>query len=83
MPTVENFTPTVFWTTIYGMLALCILFMIVYKVYDAVVTIVERRKKKKESEKSFLLIAFSICQYLAITRQKDAISALLDMVEPY
>lgn len=51
MPTVENFTPTVFWTTIYGMLALCILFMIVYKVYDAIVTIVERRKKKKESER--------------------------------
>ena len=50
MPTVENFTPQVLWTTIYGMLALCLLFMIVYKVYDAIHTIIERRHKKKESE---------------------------------
>lgn len=51
MPTVEGFTPTVFWTTIYGIIALCILFMIVYKVYDAVVTIMDRRRKKKEAER--------------------------------
>jgi hypothetical protein len=50
LPTVENFTPQVLWTTIYGMLALCLLFMIVYKVYDAIHTIIERRHKKKESE---------------------------------
>lgn len=51
MPTVENFTPQVLWTTIYGILALCILFMIVYKVYDAIRTIMERRRCKKEAEK--------------------------------
>ena len=51
LPTVENFTPQVLWTTIYGILALCILFMIVYKVYDAIRTIMERRRHKKESEK--------------------------------
>lgn len=51
MPTVEKFTPTVFWTTLYGLLALCILFMIVYRVYDAIRTIVERRKQKREAEK--------------------------------
>jgi len=50
LPTVENFTPQVLWTTIYGMLALCLLFMIGYKVYDAIHTIIERRHKKKESE---------------------------------
>lgn len=50
MPTVENFTPQVLWTTIYGLLALCILFMVVYKVYDAIHTILDRRHKKKESE---------------------------------
>lgn len=50
MPTVENFTPGVFWTTIYGMLALCILFMVVFKVYDAVHTIIERRKQRRETE---------------------------------
>lgn len=51
MPTVENFTPAVLWTTIYGLLALCLLFMVVYKVYDAIRTIMERRKQKKEAEK--------------------------------
>lgn len=51
MPTVEGFTPAVLWTTIYGLLALCILFMVVYKVYDAIRTILERRKQKREAEK--------------------------------
>lgn len=51
MPTVENFTPTVLWTTLYGMLAMCLIFMIGYKVYDAINTIIDRRKKRKESEK--------------------------------
>ena len=51
MPTVEAFTPQVLWTTIYGLLALCLLFMIVYKVYDAIHTILDRRHKKKESER--------------------------------
>lgn len=51
MPTVENLTPTVLWTTIYGLIGICLLFMIVYKVYDAIQTIMERRKKRKEAEK--------------------------------
>lgn len=51
MPTVEGFTPQVFWTTIYGVIALCILFMIVYKVYQAICEITDRRRKKKEAEK--------------------------------
>ena len=51
MPTVENFTPSVFWTTIYGMLSLCILFMIVYKVYEAVNSIIEKRKQRKAAER--------------------------------
>lgn len=51
MPTVENFTPNVLWTTIYGILALCLLFMIVYKVYDAVHTIIERRRHRIEAHR--------------------------------
>lgn len=50
MPTVEGFTPAVFWTMLYGLIAICILFMIVYRVYDAVHTIRARRKQKKEAE---------------------------------
>ena len=51
MPTVEGLTPSVLWTTVYGFLALCLLFIIVYRVYDAIHTIIERRKKAKEAEK--------------------------------
>lgn len=51
MPTVEGFTPAILWTTIYGLMALCLLFMIVYKVYDAIRTIMERRRQKREAEK--------------------------------
>ena len=51
MPTVEGFTPDVAWSTFYGFFCVCLLFLIVFKVYDAVHTIRERRKQKKESEK--------------------------------
>lgn len=50
MPTVENLTPQVLWTTLYGLLALCLLFMIGYKVYEAVYTLLERRRQKREAE---------------------------------
>lgn len=51
MPTVEGLTPDVLWTTIYGVLALCLLFMIVFKVYEAINTIVERRRRRHEAAK--------------------------------
>lgn len=51
MPTVPEFTPGMLWTTIYGLLALCLLFMIGYKVYDAIHTINERRREKREASK--------------------------------
>ena len=49
MPTVENFTPTILWTTIYGLLALGLLFLIGYKVYDALHTIIVRRRNRREA----------------------------------
>ncbi len=51
MPTVEGLTPTVLWTTLYGFIALCILFIVVYKVYDAIRTIMDRKRRQRESEK--------------------------------
>lgn len=51
MPTVEGFTPEIAWTTLYGFFALCLLFLIVFRVYDAFHTIIERRRQRKESEK--------------------------------
>ena len=49
MPTVENFTPTILWTTIYGLLALGLLFLIGYKVYDALHTLIVRHRQRRES----------------------------------
>lgn len=49
MPTVEGLTPSVTWTTLYGILAFCILFMVVFRVYDAIHTIVDRRRQRRES----------------------------------
>lgn len=50
MPGVEGFTPSVFWTTLYGLFAFCILFILCYNVYNAIHTIRQRRKEQKESE---------------------------------
>lgn len=49
MPTVEGFTPDVAWTTIYGLFAIGLLFLIGFKVYDAIHTIVQRKREKKEA----------------------------------
>lgn len=51
MPTVEGFTPNILWTTAYGVVALGLLFLIGYRVYDAIHTILVRRKDKIESKK--------------------------------
>ena len=51
MPTVEGFTPQIAWDALYGFFALCLLFLIGFRVYDACHTIVERRRQRKESEK--------------------------------
>ena len=51
MPTVEGLTPTLLWTTLYGIIALCVLFMVVYKVYEAIRSIIERRREQREAEK--------------------------------
>lgn len=50
MPTVEGFTPQIAWYTLYGFFALCLLFLIGFRVYDAIHTLAERRRQKKESE---------------------------------
>ena len=51
MPTVEGFTPQIAWYTLYGIIAFCLLFLIFYRVYDAIHTLVERKRQKRESEK--------------------------------
>ena len=49
MPTVENLTPNTVWTTLYGIFAICLLFLILYRVYDAIHTIIVRRRQEKEA----------------------------------
>lgn len=51
MPTVEGFTPNVAWTTLYGIVALGLLFLIGYRIYDAIHTILERKREREETEK--------------------------------
>lgn len=50
MPTVEGFTPQIAWYTLYGLFALALLFLIVFRVYEAVHTMAERRRQRRESE---------------------------------
>jgi len=50
MPTVEGLSPQILWYTLYGFFAICLLFLIVYRVYEAIHTLAERRKQKRESE---------------------------------
>ena len=49
MPTVEGLTPSITWTTIYGLLAFGLIFLIGYRVYDAIVTIIARRRQRREA----------------------------------
>lgn len=49
MPTVEGFTPSTLWTTIYGLFALGLLWLIVYRVYDSIKNIMKDRREKKEA----------------------------------
>lgn len=51
MPSVEGLTPTIMWYTLYGFFAICLLFLIGFRVYDAIHTLAERRRHKRESEK--------------------------------
>lgn len=51
MPTVETLNPQMLWTTIYGVFAVGLLFLIGFRVYDAIHTILMRRKQRRESER--------------------------------
>ncbi len=51
MPSVEGLTPQILWFTLYGFFAVCLLFLIGYRVYDAIHTLAERRRQKKAAER--------------------------------
>lgn len=49
MPTVEGLTPAMLWYMLYGLFACGLLFLIGYRVYDAIHTLTERKRQKKEA----------------------------------
>lgn len=51
MPSVEGFTPQIAWYTVYGLFAVALLFLIGFRVYEAIHTLAERRRQKKEAER--------------------------------
>lgn len=51
MPTVEGLTPAILWYMVYGLIACGLIFLIGFRVYDAIHTLAERRRQKKEAEK--------------------------------
>lgn len=51
MPTVEGLTPAILWYMVYGLLACGLIFLIGFRVYDAIHTVAERRRQKREAEK--------------------------------
>lgn len=51
MPTVEGLTPAMLWYFMYALFAIGLLFLIGFRVYDAIHTLAERKKQRKESEK--------------------------------
>lgn len=51
MPTVEGLTPEMIWTFMYVLIGFGLLFLIGFRVYDAIHVINERKRHKDESEK--------------------------------
>lgn len=49
MPTVEALSPQMIWNTLYGIIAIGLIFLIVYKIYDAIYAIQKRRRERIES----------------------------------
>lgn len=51
MPNVEGFTPSVFWTMIYGFIALCILVTVVLTAYEKIRALKDKRMQQEEAKK--------------------------------
>ena len=60
MPEIQGLTPAIVWITLAGIVGLCLIFIIGYNVYNAIHTIVERRKTRREAEKPDLADKISV-----------------------
>ena len=60
MPDIQGMSPEVAWTTLYGIIALGLLFIVFYNVYNAIHTILERHRVKKEAEEPDLADKISV-----------------------
>lgn len=50
MPDIQGMSPEVAWTTLYGIIAIGLIFIVFYNVYNAIHTIVERHRMHKEAQ---------------------------------
>lgn len=50
MPDIQGMSPEVAWTTLYGIIAIGLIFIVFYNVYNAIHTIVERHRMRKEAQ---------------------------------
>lgn len=50
MPTIEGFTPSVAWTTGYGVIAICIIVSLVLTAYEKIQHVRDRKKKAMEAQ---------------------------------
>lgn len=50
MPDIQGMSPEVAWTTLYGIIAIGLIFIVFYNVYNAIHTIVERHRLRKEAQ---------------------------------
>ncbi len=60
MPDIQGMSPEAAWTTLYGIIAMGLIFIVFYNVYNAIHTIVERRRLRKEAEKPDLADKISV-----------------------
>lgn len=47
---IQGMSPEVAWTTLYGIIAIGLIFIVFYNVYNAIHTIVERHRMRKEAQ---------------------------------
>lgn len=50
MPNLEGFTPSVLWTTIYGLVAICILVTVVLTAYEKIKGLQDRKLQREEAK---------------------------------
>jgi len=78
MPEIQGVSPNVLWTTIYGLVGLGLIFMVGYNVYNAIHTIIERKRLKQQEREPDLADKISAKVMEKITPKLKEIEDKLD-----